>query len=1059
MGKNIKGKLLSKAPCNKDLFEGGAHQNLAKVISDEIRHDDKCTIIGIDGGWGTGKSNLVGMIQEELSSGENKGKYHFFTYDAWGHQSDLQRRTILEELTMDLVDGNVPILDENSWKDSLDNLLAKKKQTSTKTMPAIGKGTIVSLFSILLTPFVTHLALLIPIEWLRPLILSIPYLAAYGFFGYRHYGRMKDKYRQNFTWEKCISEFFLIYKDKIKEETKFETISEKEPSSRQFKEWIHEIDEGLKAHNNVVLILVIDNMDRLPKQKVQELWAAIHSCFSEERYTNIRIIVPFDRAHIRNAFQSENIVTSNGECNAVAVYGDDFINKTFYVVYSVPPPILSGWKHYFVDRWKEAFGGEVSVDNQVLQIYDILTKEQSPRKIIAFINQFVTLRNLCDEQIDDKYIALYIFGRSKIVENPFEEILKPSYLGGLNFMYSGDKDMPKCISSLYYQLPLDTAMDVVFTQEITAELNDNKVNVLDQLKGNTNYWDILCHSITNVTNVENAALALEEHFKNDDSPAVIQIWDTLYDKISKGLDSYLQYKEYHYILLKHISDKQNYYEHLIAGYHTNIDETFDLNNYIHGVDKLHEIISENDRCTSVYKSVLTPELYLQLIEMCQEEFIEYGFAVEDDKFDDYLCSFSIDKLAGKSLYPLMKDVVKTPKYITKIKQQLSGNVSNIQIETNLLARLKEIVKDDRPMNISDYLTDYEIYNLLNKLTKDDELYPDALSMAISRFTDGNGDLRGYLLNSVGVLNEEQLELVAKCIQYYICYGDLLLQLEQLASIPYVVEIAKRLTVRSFGISRMNLKKILIHYDSISDYLKLEPNVMLNKWDGWHHYVNEITNEDIPLLPISLIEAMKSNKKLKISEYCLNLVSEYLKTLGQDSWKQSLASENFNMKLLEVYHPFLLPFFVDAFKENMRDYALEGSATKISKGVAKKGIKILLDMGYDVSLIFKEVRDVLIDNSCITIEKLKYFGDFLFEYGHLEDNRQIFNKVIKSEYLGDDVIKKMLVEHKEVIKNILAHDENPSDFKNKMKALAESTYKEDDDFISLCKDLKIVGKKK
>lgn len=1059
MGKNRKGKLLSKAPCNKDLFEGGAHQNLAKVISDEIRYDDKCTIIGIDGGWGTGKSNLVGMIQEELSSGECKGKYHFFTYDAWGHQSDLQRRTILEELTMDLVDGNVPILDENSWKDSLDNLLAKKKQTSTKTMPAIGKGTIVSLFSILLTPFVTHLALLIPIGWLRPLILSIPYLAAYGFFGYRHYGRMKDKYQQNFTWEKCISEFFLIYKDKIKEETKFETISEKEPSSRQFKEWIHEIDDGLKAHNNVVLILVIDNMDRLPKLKVQELWAAIHSCFSEERYANIRIIVPFDRAHIRNAFQSENIVPSNKECNSIAVYGDDFINKTFYVVYSVPPPILSGWKHYFVDRWKEAFGEDVCVDNQVLQIYDILTKEQSPRKIIAFINQFVTLRNLCDERIDDKYIALYIFGRSTIIGNPFVEILKPSYLGGLQFMYSGDKEMPKCISSLYYQLPLDTAMDVVFTQEITAELNDNKANVLDQLKGNTNYWDILCHSITNVTNVENAVLALEEHFKDEDSPEVIQIWDTLYDKISSGLDTYKQYKEYHHILLKHISDKQNYYEQLIAGYHTNIDETFDLNNYIHGVDKLHEIITENNRCTSRYNSELTPEQYLQLIEMCQEEFTEYGFVVEDDKFDDYLCSLDIDKLANKSLYPLMKNVVKTPKYITKIKQQVSGNVSNIQMEMNLLARLKEIVKADRPMNISDYLSDYEIYNLLNKLTKDDELYPDALSMAISRFIDGNGDLRGYLLNSVGSLSEEQLELVAKCIQYYICYGDLLLQLDKFTQLPYVVEIARKLTIHSYGVSKMSITDILSHYDSISDNLKLEPNVILNKWNGWHHCMDNVTKDDMPSLPISLIEAMKANDKLKISAYCLNLVSDYLKKFSQDSWKQSLASEDFNMYLLDVYHPLLLPFFVDAFKECMRDYALDGSTIKISKGVAGKGIKILLDMGYDVSLIFKEVRDVLIDNSCITLEKLKYFGDFLFKYGHLEDKRQIFSKVIKSEYLGDEVVMNLLLNHKQEVKSMLTHDENPSDFKNKMKALADSTYKEDDDFVCLCQDLKILGKNK
>lgn len=45
-----KGKLLSKVPCNDDLFEGGAHRKLAIEISDEIRNDDNCTIIGIDGG-------------------------------------------------------------------------------------------------------------------------------------------------------------------------------------------------------------------------------------------------------------------------------------------------------------------------------------------------------------------------------------------------------------------------------------------------------------------------------------------------------------------------------------------------------------------------------------------------------------------------------------------------------------------------------------------------------------------------------------------------------------------------------------------------------------------------------------------------------------------------------------------------------------------------------------------------------------------------------------------------------------------------------------------------
>lgn len=1045
-----KGKLLSKVPCNDDLFEGGAHRKLAIEISDEIRNDDNCTIIGIDGGWGSGKSNLVGMIQKELSSGMNGGKYHFFTYDAWGHQTDLQRRTILEELTSDLVKGQMPILNENSWKDSLENLLAKKKHTTTKTIPAIGIGTIVSMFSILLTPFVTHLASLVSIEWLKQAVLVMPYVAAYGSFGYRHYKKMKDKYKQNFTWEKCLSEFFLIYKDDIKEETKFETISEKEPSSRQFKEWIHEIDNSLKQNDGIVLVLVIDNMDRLPKQKVQELWAAIHSCFSEEKYTNIRIIVPFDRLHIRNAFQSENLIRQcDGKDNAITVYGDDFINKTFYIVYTVPPPILSGWMHYFKDRWKEAFGSNAIVDYSVLQVYDMLTKEQSPRKIIAFINQFVTIRNLCDERIEDKYIALYIFGRSKIIENPLEEILNPSYLQGLNFLYSDDQNMASNISSLYYQLSLDKAMDVVFTREVTAELDDNNVKVLDQLRGNANYWEILNHSITEVSNIENAALALEKHFGDNSSHEASLIWDALYMRSNPGSATRdKQYEEYHGILLKHISEKKDYYAHLLTVYHANIYDGFDLQNYINGIDKLHEFIPKEDRRIYDFETIITPKQYLQLVESRKDNFEEYGLVVDEEKLDEYLVGLDLDKLSDMKLYPLLKNEVELPRYKEQIKQLVAENTSNIQIETKLLYRLKEIVKNNRPIDISIYLNDNDIYNMLNALSKDDELYPDALSMAISRYSNGNGNIRSYLQNSVGTLSEKQIEKVSSCIEYYISYGDLLLKLDNFSAMPYVADIVRNLTTSSFGISKMNIKNSLANYDNIYSHLNLDSQSLLKRWNDWSEYVSSITIADVPSMSIKLIEDMKNSPKLQISKHCLGLAAKYLESLNQETWKQSISSDDYNLNLLYVYHPNLLAFFVDAFKENMRDYALGNSDTSLSNELTEKTITILKDMKYECSIIFKEVRDIFVNNSCINKEKLKYFGKWLFLYGHLEDDKNSLNKILRSEFLDDTEILKLVSENKTDVKLMMKKSDDTSDFTNKLSALAKK-HEDDDELKSLC----------
>lgn len=1049
-----KGKLLSKVPCNDDLFEGRAHRKLAIEISDEIRNDDNCTIIGIDGGWGSGKSNLVGMIQKELSVSSNGAKYHFFTYDAWGHQTDLQRRTILEELTSDLVKGQTPILDENSWKDSLENLLAKKKHTSTKTIPAIGIGTIVSLFTILLTPFVTHLASLVSVEWLKQAVLVTPYIAAYGYFGYRHYGKMKDKYKQDFTWEKCLSEFFLIYKDDIKEETKFETISEKEPSSRQFKDWIHEIDNGLKQNNDIVLILVIDNMDRLPKQKVQELWAAIHSCFSEEKYTNIRIIVPFDRLHIRNAFQSENLVRQcDGKDNAITVYGDDFINKTFYIVYTVPPPILSGWMHYFKDRWKEAFGNSAIVDHSVLQVYDMLTKEQSPRKIIAFINQFVTIRNLCDERIEDKYIALYIFGRSKIIENPLEEILNPSYLQGLNFLYSDDENMASNISSLYYQLSLDKAMDVVFTREVTAELDDNNVKVLDQLRGNANYWEILNHSITSVSNIENATLALEKHFGDESSHEASLIWDALYRRSCPGSATQdKQYEEYHGILLKHISEKKDYYAHLLTVYHVNIYDGFDLQNYINGIDKLHEFISEEDRKTSDRKTIISPKQYYQLVENRKDNFGEYGLVVEDEKMDDYLVNLDVNKLADMKLYPLLKNEVELPRYKEQIKQLVAENTSNIQIEAKLLCRLKEIAVDDKPIDISDYINDNEIYNMLNALSKDAELYPDVLAMAISRYSN-NSNIRSFLLNSVGALSEEQTEKVSSCIEYYICYGDLLLQLDNFSAVPYVADVARKLTTSRYGVSTMDVKKALVNYDTIRENLKLESQVILTRFNDWKEYISSVTLEDVPSLSISLVGDMKNSSELQISKHCLGMVEEYLESLDQEAWKHSLVSNDYNFKLLCVYHPKSLAFYIDAFKEIMRGYALGNSDTSISNELTEKAITILNDMGYDCSIVFKEVRDIFVNNSCVNKDKLRYFGKWLFLYGNLEGSKKSLNKILRSEFLDDPEILQLVSENKTVVKQIMKETDDTSDFTNKLSALTRQ-HEDDDGLKSLYAYLEI-----
>ena len=97
---------ISNTPEGKDFFEGKSQHLVATAIYDTINSRTKLPhIMGLEGDRGTGKSNVI----KQLNAIDNfDKKYYLFTYDAWGHQEDLQRRSILEVLTTELYQERLP---------------------------------------------------------------------------------------------------------------------------------------------------------------------------------------------------------------------------------------------------------------------------------------------------------------------------------------------------------------------------------------------------------------------------------------------------------------------------------------------------------------------------------------------------------------------------------------------------------------------------------------------------------------------------------------------------------------------------------------------------------------------------------------------------------------------------------------------------------------------------------------------------------------------------------------------------------------------------------------
>lgn len=1043
------GKILSNSPCNEDLFEGKVHEKLAKIIAEEISNDPNCSIIGIDGGWGSGKSNLVGIIERDLQeqNDETKRKYQFFTYDAWGHQNDLPRRTILEELTSDLADGENAILPNKEWKERLKNLLAKQKETTTKTVPRLNFAMITIALMVALTPVISAISSLITCECGKLIFTCVIYGLAIIFICIKQLRYLKDT-KQKITVTSFFTELFLVYKDKITENETYETVSESEPSTKQFNDWMNDINSSLNRINHY-LVIVIDNMDRLPRIKVQELWAAIHSFFADTKYSNIRVIVPFDREHIRNAFQSEDICYNNNNQNTVVVYGDDFINKTFYIVYHVAPPILSGWKDYFEHQWRLALGEDSVIDNAVLQVYDMLTEEHSPRKIIAFINEFVTIKQLADPKIPDKYIALFIFGRKSISKKPIEIILNPDYLGPLEFLYRADDNLPAYMSSLYYQLPIDKAMDIVYTRQFTRELDENKIDSLKQMKesGVKKFYSILERAIAEVKNTSNAVLAMTALFKNEKSKSIEYFWECLYqiDKQQRGeIDHYLPY---HKILLENISDKKmEYWKALIGGYHNGINQETNICDYIDGINELFQVdYPEGLTILSRRHKEISPEQFVVLIEETAEDYKKYGLTCSDSELSGYLEKQDVKMLANLKMIPYLdRKEYPLESFEDAVEEQLKNVGNSFNNARILICRLKELKTE--VINYSDYFNDSTLEHLYNDSPSDDDFKYDLMAMRLSKMNSFRGSY-GYFDSDYNHPSEEMIAKVSNVCFHYLNYGSILEGLSP-SSTDLHRGVCKFLTVNNIGTLRLSIASVILHCKTIIDNSDITSDELFVKLNSWSKYKEAITQEMLPSIDLRFFEAAKNNE-CELSEYILDLAENYLESINQDSWTAALKRGSiFELNLLWKYHPKHLTEFSNALKHVLKGYASGEEKIPINSSVVNQSISVLKDNDYDPGKIFREIRDNYF-SAAITTEQMRYYVGWLFEYGNLDRKKDCLNHILPSEKLNDSEIISLMATNKEVVGRMIENTSDSTEFTATLISLRKGSLSDNEDLKVLC----------
>ena len=1045
-------RLLSNEPCREDAFEGHAHQRIAEKVASIIKEDAGRHIIGIEGGWGSGKSNLISLVNIGLNGKEvyekdfnhKNSAFPFFVYDAWGHQADFQRRAILEELTNDLTNEK-KILEEEKWRKKLEELLAKRRKTTTKEVPSLGVGLIVTIILTVLTPLVVFISGLIPVDywWVKVMVSVLPYLCGVWYAVNERKKNLK-KYGQECTWENIAKELFLIYKDQVKENETYTTISEKEPSSAEFKKWMDDVDKDL-APQNKTLVIVFDNMDRLPAEKVESLWSSIHSFFSDKTYEHIKVLIPFDRSHVQSAFKGEN-----GE------YGNDFINKTFDVVFRVSTPIMSGWQQYMAEKWKDAFGEDEELHLSVMQIYDALSKNHTPRKIIAFINEVVTVKMTMGSEIPDKYIALFIFGKEKIDKYPIGELLSPSFMGDVKFEYEKDPDTVKYLSAIYYQLPADKALDVVFTREATEALNTGNAERLHEMMEHMELSGILGNAILKVNVVDKATSALTgldafvDYEDYGSMPSWLKkIWEDLYQKCLNLDVKWNEIKEFHVPLYQHLLNESLANE-LVKGYLSIEDDKLNAKSFVETINKLKENNDNIDRALASNQRKVSPKLFLELLNYTRDDYDSYGVTFDLVEIDSYLAGLELSEVIELEVIPYIEfDKEKDFKEYKAKLQEWLGDSETIETPTinTLFLRLKEV--SEKPLDFAGFYDDESIYREWNHIDGGNIPFKyDLLAMRIAMRNSYSSTYAPAFSTILEDYTDEDAEALAKVIEYYVCYGDLLLYSDYYKEYPLVGVVVEMLTDKSYGVSRMNVMDCLVHFDQAVDDYQLDAESLFERMNGWLKYVN-FTKTKVEKLPSGVLEiAEKSDSKLAdiIHDGC----DAYYASLLQDQWKEHMTKKDDTYRIWKKYHPRKYQANFDALKAVLKDYASSGTGTsQLNKNLVEEWLGICMEVKHSVKGLFTDVSNILKRDSMITKQKLLFFGAYILQYTDFEKQKDFVQKLIPSEIVDADVVG-FVAEHLETLKNC----DIPDEFKEKVKHLAETSMKDDEQIKMVCETIGI-----
>ncbi len=521
----IKGTLsiLQDSPATSDEFESGGHKRSAMALASAIRElADRDGAIGVQGGWGSGKSSVINFAEDMLEP-ENKTDVRFsiFSFDLWSHQTDDFKRSLLEEIIQWATRQK---LIKSKTADNLTDRIRDKKKTITYE----NKKTY-NLFGSLLILILPLLPLIY--TWLSPFAFGnsvfpgatdnlvstgvgevtgdgsglferfrLPHWAAFiGATGI--YLSVLFLFLKNLVDgegpSKAFSKAVSLFNRDVDKETITQNIRDEEPTSVEFQNLFREFLSAVQ-NSKRKLVIVIDNIDRLPVERARDVWAEARSVFALNLAKNklenstVTVVIPYDEEYVSKSF----VKTNSDSQSSLREDTRDLIQKTFNVVIRVSPPLAADWRKFFSDKSEEIFGKLASEDDiyRLFKILDIHLQNKeiypTPRYIISFINEISVLLSQWQDEVPIECIGLYVLHREAIENHP-EKLRDPDLVSERFLRAIREVDWRKYLACLFFNVSASDANQVLLSSSIAAAISAGNKEKYKELCGIRGFPEVL----------------------------------------------------------------------------------------------------------------------------------------------------------------------------------------------------------------------------------------------------------------------------------------------------------------------------------------------------------------------------------------------------------------------------------------------------------------------------------------------------------------------------------------------------------------------------------------